>query len=175
MKRLKLLFQHRHNQTKHMTYMIETIKYWYFLLQTSKRDSERNSEWIFMKRWQCPIYYGTIETLFWLEKCLFLWVSSLLLINKKYTIHFRRELENDQKNNDILFNLIRQSFQEYYCIIIISYMYSTTKHEILQISNHNLLCSLDPPNQGWLFWVVGPKIINDTEYNWLHITRYVFG
>ena len=29
--------------------------------------------------------------------------------------------------------------------------YSTTKHEILQISNHNLLCSLDPPNQGWLF------------------------
>ena len=97
MKRLKLLFQHRHNQTKHMTYMIETIKYWYFLLQTSERDSERNSERIFMKRWQCPIYYGTIETLFWLEKCLFLWVSSLLLINKKYTIHFRRELENDQK------------------------------------------------------------------------------
>ena len=33
----------------------------------------------------------------------------------------------------------------------ISYIYSTTKHEILQISNHNLLCSLDPPNQGWLF------------------------
>ena len=83
MKRLKLLFQHRHNQTKHMTYMIETIKYWYFLLQTSERDSERNSEWISMKRWQCPIYYGTIETLFWLEKCLFLWVSSLLLINKR--------------------------------------------------------------------------------------------
>ena len=32
-----------------------------------------------------------------------------------------------------------------------SYFYSTTKHKILQISNHNLLCSLDPPNQGWLF------------------------
>ena len=25
------------------------------------------------------------------------------------------------------------------------------KHEILQIKNHNLLCSLDPPNQSWLF------------------------
>ena len=54
-----------------------------------------------------------------------------------------------------------------------SYFYSTTKHEILQISNYNLLCSLDPPNKGWLFWVVGPKLINDTEYNWLHISRYV--
>ena len=51
--------------------------------------------------------------------------------------------------------------------------YSTTKHEILQISNHNLLCSLDPPNQDWLFLVVGPKLINVTEYNWLHISRYV--
>ena len=30
-----------------------------------------------------------------------------------------------------------------------SYIYSTTKHEILQISNHNLLCSLDPSNQSW--------------------------
>ena len=48
-------------------------------------------------------------------------------------------------------------------IHIHSYIYSTTKHKILQISNHNLLCSLDPPNQGWLFWVVGPKLINDTE------------
>ena len=39
--------------------------------------------------------------------------------------------------------------------IHISYIYSTTKHEILQISNQNLLrsSSLDPPNQGWLFWV----------------------
>ena len=32
-----------------------------------------------------------------------------------------------------------------------SYFYSTTNHEILQISNHNLLCSLDPPNQGWFY------------------------
>ena len=39
-----------------------------------------------------------------------------------------------------------------------SYIYSTTKHEILQISNHNLLCSLDPPNQGWLFWVIGLEV-----------------
>jgi len=53
-----------------------------------------------------------------------------------------------------------------------SYFSSTTKHEILHISNHNLICSLDPPNQGWLFWVVGPKLINNTEYNWLHISRH---
>ena len=32
-----------------------------------------------------------------------------------------------------------------------SYFYLTTKHEILQISNHSVLCSLDPLNQGWLF------------------------
>ena len=37
-----------------------------------------------------------------------------------------------------------------------SYFYSTTKHEIIQIKNHNLLCSLNPPNQSWLFWLVGP-------------------
>ena len=35
--------------------------------------------------------------------------------------------------------------------ILFSYFYSTTKHEIIQIKNHNLLCSLDPPNQSWLF------------------------
>ena len=49
----------------------------------------------------------------------------------------------------------------------ISYFYSTTNHDILKISNHNLLCSLDPPNQSKLFWVVGPMLVNDTEYNWL--------
>ena len=32
-----------------------------------------------------------------------------------------------------------------------SYFYSTTKQEIIQIINHNLLFSLDPPNQSWLF------------------------
>ena len=36
-------------------------------------------------------------------------------------------------------------------LIHISYFYSTTKHEIIQIKNHNLLCSLDPPNQSRLF------------------------
>ena len=35
-----------------------------------------------------------------------------------------------------------------------SYFYSPTKH-VIQISNHNLLCSLDPSKQGWLFSVVG--------------------
>ena len=34
---------------------------------------------------------------------------------------------------------------------IFSYFYSTTKHEIIQIKNHNFLCSLDPPNQSRLF------------------------
>ena len=56
-----------------------------------------------------------------------------------------------------------------------SYFYSTTKHEILQLSNYNLPCSLDPTNQGRLFWVVGPKLVNDNEYNWLHKSNYVFG
>ena len=36
-------------------------------------------------------------------------------------------------------------------IFFISYFYSTTKHEIIQTKNYNLLCSLDPPNQSWLF------------------------
>ena len=64
--------------------------------------------------------------------------------------------------------------------LIISFIHnfnSTTKHEILQISNHNLLYNLDPPNQSKLFGVVGlgTKLVNDTEYNWLRISRYVFG
>ena len=52
--------------------------------------------------------------------------------------------------------------------------YSTTKHAILQISNHYLLCSLDPLNLGRLFRVIGPKLINDTEYNLLswYTTRF---
>ena len=33
----------------------------------------------------------------------------------------------------------------------ISYFYLTTKQDIIQIINPNLLCSLDPPNQSWLF------------------------
>ena len=56
--------------------------------------------------------------------------------------------------------------QQVYTPRNISYFYSTTKHEILQISKHNLLCSLDPPNQSRLFRVVGPKLVNNTKYNW---------
>ena len=59
--------------------------------------------------------------------------------------------------------------------LIHSYFYSTRKHEIIQISDHNLPCSFDPPNQGLLFWLVGPKLINDTEYNWLHIGKELIG
>ena len=51
------------------------------------------------------------------------------------------------KNDGIHFKLLIYEF----LIFINSYFYSTTKHEILQISIHNLLCSLDLPNQGWLF------------------------
>ena len=46
-----------------------------------------------------------------------------------------------------------------YSIHIFHIFYLTTKHEILQITNHSLLCSLDPPNQGRLVWVVGPKLV----------------
>ena len=39
--------------------------------------------------------------------------------------------------------------------IHISYFYSTTKPEKIQIKkNHNLLCSLDPPNQSWVILLV---------------------
>ena len=41
--------------------------------------------------------------------------------------------------------------------IDILYFYLTTKHELLRLNNHNLLCCVDPPNQGRLFWLVGPK------------------
>ena len=47
------------------------------------------------------------------------------------------------------------------CLILITYktrdltvskfIFLCTKHEVLQISNHNLLYSLDPSNQGRLF------------------------
>ena len=47
-------------------------------------------------------------------------------------------------------------------------------HPVLQISNHNLLCSLDPLNQGRLFWVLGP--VNNNEYNWIiHQIHICFG
>ena len=48
-------------------------------------------------------------------------------------------------------NCDRKSQLSEILIFIHSYIYSTTKHEILQITNHNLQCRFDPPNQGWLF------------------------
>ena len=57
----------------------------------------------------------------------------------------------------LLFNFIKL-FKEstgviisdfFYCFYY--YFYSATKHEIIQIKNHNLLCSLDPPNQSRMF------------------------
>ena len=57
-----------------------------------------------MQRWQCMINNGTLETLilskmwkippfcFWLESCVFLWVSPLLLINKEYTNYKKTQI-----------------------------------------------------------------------------------
>ena len=47
--------------------------------------------------------------------------------------------------------IVRGGGEEFDLYFIFYIFYLTTKHEILQISNHNLLCSLDPPNQGRLF------------------------
>ena len=43
-----------------------------------------------------------------------------------------------------------------------SYFYSTTKQELIQIKNHNLLSSLDPPNQR-LVVLIGRPIISEYE------------
>ena len=49
-----------------------------------------------------------------------------------------------------------------------SYFYSTTKHEIIKIKNHNLLCSLDRLTKvGCINWLVHYKrmrIANKTMY-----------
>ena len=66
-----------------------------------------------------------------------------------------------------LFLIYSESINTLYSFIH-SYFYSTAKHKKLKIINHNVLCSLDPPNQGRLFWV-------NTEYYWLHRSNYVFG
>ena len=66
-------------------------------------------KWPSMQRWQSLIYNGTLETLiwskmwkipsmFWLEKCLFLWGSTLLLLNNKYATHFHRENATENKH-----------------------------------------------------------------------------
>ena len=69
-----------------------------------------------------PWNFGLIKSiLFWLEKCLFLKVSSLLLIDKKFASQFRREtaIENEQfkETKTWISNsyLIRQSFYGYSC------------------------------------------------------------
>ena len=42
------------------------------------------------KNWNKP-------SIFWLEKCLFLWIFPLLLIYKEYASHFRREIANEKE------------------------------------------------------------------------------
>ena len=65
-----------------------------------------NLKWPPIKRWQRSIYNGIPETFIWWkmwktmsffqhEKCLFLCVSPLLLINKECTSHICRETTND--------------------------------------------------------------------------------
>ena len=79
-----------------------------------------------MQRWQCQIFNGTLETLLWskislLEKCLFLWVSPLPLINEKCAGYICRETANENKQfkeTKTLISdsyLIRHSFQGYRC------------------------------------------------------------
>jgi len=51
----------------------------------------------------------------------------------------------------VLFTIFLIRTQTSSSIFIFFIFYSTTKHEIIQIKNHNLLCSLDPPNQSRLF------------------------
>ena len=49
--------------------------------------------------------------------------------------------------------------------------YSTTKHEIIHIKNHNLLCSLDPPNQSRFFnWLAHYKRMRIADKNNVHCT-----
>ena len=43
-----------------------------------------------IKMWKIQLFFRH-------EKCLFLWVSSLLLIKKKFASHFRRETANENK------------------------------------------------------------------------------
>ncbi len=38
-----------------------------------------------------------ISSFFWIEKCLFLWFSPLILTNKKSSSHFRRETANENE------------------------------------------------------------------------------
>ena len=81
-----------------------------------KRDCELNLMWLSMQRWQWLIYNGILKTLFWskmweipsfvfLEKCRFLWGSSLLPKNKKCASHFRRETAN-KETTTLIYNLI---------------------------------------------------------------------
>ena len=136
-------------------------------LAKNHRYSGREPVTLQAKRWHCPIYKGTLETLiwsqmwnmpsfFWLEKCLFLWVSRLLLINEKCASHFRRETasENKQFKETNLWYLIqtwtlnRQHFLGYWCksgIAIFArrvtciYAYSPFKWLISLTDLHNIL------------------------------------
>ena len=73
----------------------------------SERDCKCNFKGPSMQRLPCLIYNGTLEiwsvhinVIFPTQKCLFLWVSPLLLVSKKCASHFRRETAN--KNIDII-------------------------------------------------------------------------
>ena len=55
------------------------------------------------------------------------------------------------KKNSLLCWHVLESIESFDNTIFIHIFNSTTKHEIIQIKNHNLLCSLDPPNQSRLF------------------------
>ena len=94
------------------------------------------------------IYNGILETFiwlkiwkilsfFWFEKCIFLWISPLLHINKECASHFRREPANKnirliKDTKTLLSNsyLTRQSFQGYRCKSDIVIFACTVKLEV---------------------------------------------
>ena len=86
------------------------------------RDCKHNFKWPSMQRRHCPICNGTLNLIKIVEDTIkklvfFLYVSALILINKKCTSHLRRETanENKQLTETKLLNLIntwiRQSYQ----------------------------------------------------------------
>ena len=54
-------------------------------------------------------------------------------------------------------------------------------HQSAEVIVNSISRSLKPayiarlPIQGRLFLVVGRKLVNDNEHNWLHTSNYVFG
>ena len=137
--------------------------------------------------------YGVIFKLFQEMKITLLMKRSCIMMPGRGWRWEERDLP------DLIPPQVHSSFHKFIYHIIVSFIYSSIlflfsfgllfihsfihsfiylfTYKSWDITNKQLqfTCSLDPPNQGWLFCVVGPKLINDTEHNWLHKSIYVFG